>query len=477
MSQGWIDDLRAIVGEGSLLLEPSDLEPYSRDETASGVVARLPAAVAKPASEAQVAEVVRFCADRGIPVTARGGGTGLAGACVPSPGGIVLSLERLDRILWIDVHNHTITVQAGVPMGALFAEAKKAGLFFPPHPGDEGAFAGGVVATNAGGARAVKYGTVKRFLTGMRVVLADGTALDLGGRLLKSSTGYHLMDLMIGSEGTLGIITQVTFSLLANPACLRTLVVPFETIDQATAAVEQLLNRGITPCAVEFVEHAAIRCSERLLAKTWPARGGNASLMFILDGSDEEEVMGAAASVASVMEANGALDVLVAEGEAKQAEILEIRSMIYEALRPGAVELFDVSLPRSEIPDHVRRVHELEREHGIPLPTYGHAADGNVHTQSMRVSIDDGVLGGEIKGWEEKHERVRAGIYADAIARGGVISGEHGIGLVKKDFLAMNVGERAVRVMKAIKRALDPKGILNPGKIFDLDGPVTPPRA
>jgi glycolate oxidase len=477
MSQGWIDELRAISGEGSLLVEPSDLEPYSHDETASGVVARLPEAVVRPASEAEVAEVVRFCAKRGIPVTARGGGTGLAGACVPSPGGIVLSLERLDRILGIDVHNHTITVQAGVPMGAVFAEARKAGLFFPPHPGDEGALAGGVVATNAGGARAVKYGTVRRFLTGLQVVLADGTALDLGGRLLKSSTGYNLMGLMIGSEGTLGIITRVTFSLLANPACLRTLVVPFETIDQATAAVEQLLNRGITPCAVEFVEHAAIRCSERLLSKTWPARGGNASLMFILDGSGEEEVMGAAESVASVMEANGALDVLVAEHEAKQAEILEIRSMIYEALRPGAIELFDVSLPRSEIPGHVRRVHELERVHGIPLPTYGHAADGNVHTQSMRVSIDDGVLGGEIEGWEEKHERVRAGIYADAIARGGVISGEHGIGLVKKDFLAMNVGEGAVRVMKAIKRALDPKGILNPGKIFDLDGPVTPPRA
>ena len=469
MSASWVDELRSMVGENGLLVEESDLEGFSHDETATEKIRRLPQAVVKPSSEAQVVRVVRLCAERGIPITPRGGGTGLAGACVPSPGGIVMSLERLNRILEVDPHNQTITAQAGVPMSALFEAVKKANLFFPPHPGDESAFVGGVIATNAGGARAVKYGTVKRFLTGLQVVLPTGETLELGGKLLKSSVGYNLMGLMIGSEGTLGIITRVTFSLLANPGCLQTLVVPFETIDQATAAVEQLLNRGITPCAAEFVEHSAIRCAEQLLKKSWPARQGSASLMFILDGASEEEVMAAAEAVASVMEANKALDVLLAEHEAKQAEILEIRSMIYEALRPGAIELFDVSLPRSEISGHVRRVHELEREHGIPLPTYGHAADGNVHTQSMRTSIEDGVLGGEIGGWQEKHEAVRAGIYADAIARGGVISGEHGIGLVKKDFLAKNVGEGAVAAMRAIKRALDPKGILNPGKIFDLE--------
>jgi glycolate oxidase len=469
MSERLIDELRGIVGENGLLVEEPDLEGFSHDETASEKIRALPRAVVKPSSEEQVARIVRRCAELGIPITARGGGTGLAGACVPSPGGIVMSLERLNRILEVDRRNQTITAQAGVPMGALFEEVKKANLFFPPHPGDESAFVGGVIATNAGGARAVKYGTVKRFLTGLQVVMADGTTLDLGGKLLKSSVGYNLMGMMIGSEGTLGIITRVTFSLLANPGCLQTLVVPFETIDQATAAVEQLLNRGITPCAAEFVEHTAIRCAEQLLKKSWPARQGSASLMFILDGTSEGEVMAAAEAVASVMEANQALDVLLAEHEAKQAEILEIRSMIYEALRPGAIELFDVSLPRSEIPGHVRRVHELEREHGIPLPTYGHAADGNVHTQSMRVSIADGVLGAEIGGWQEKHEAVRAGIYADAIARGGVISGEHGIGLVKKDYLAKNIGEGAVAAMRAVKRALDPKGILNPGKIFDVE--------
>jgi len=462
-----IDGLAGIVGDGNILREPADLQPFTHDETASGVTPVLPVAVVKPVSEAQVAEVVRFCAGRNVPVTPRGGGTGLAGACVPSPGAVVLSLERLDRVLEVDRRNHAITVQAGVPMGKVFAAAKEAGLFFPPHPGDESALAGGVVATNAGGARAVKYGTVRRFLTGLQVVLADGTMLDLGGKLQKSSTGYSLLNLMVGSEGTLGVITRVTFSLLASPGCLQTLVVPFDSIDAATAAVADLLDRGITPCAAEFVEHTAVRCAERLLNKAWPARVGSASLMFILDGTGEDEVMAAAQRVASVMEANGALDVLVAEGESRQAEILEIRSMIYEALRPGVIELFDVSLPRSEIPGHVRRVHELEREHGIPLPTIGHAADGNVHTHAMRRAIDDGVLGAEIEGWQQRHERARAEIYDDAMARGGVISGEHGIGLVKKDLLERNVGEGAVAAMRAIKRALDPKGILNPGKVFD----------
>jgi FAD/FMN-containing dehydrogenase len=190
--------------------------------------------------------------------------------------------------------------------------------------------------------------------------------------------------------------------------------------------------------------------------------------MIILDGSSEAEVLAQAERIAEILERTGADDVLLAEHESKQAEILEIRSMIYEALRPGAIELFDVSVPRSEIPAHVQRIHEIEESCGLPLPTYGHAADGNIHTQSMKRVIRDGELGEEIPGWLGKHEQARSQIYADAIGRGGVISGEHGIGLVKRDFLAENIGAESIAVMRSIKRALDPQGILNPGKIFDL---------
>jgi glycolate oxidase len=463
-----VGELQKLFGPEHLSIEKTDLEAYSHDEFASEAIGCLPIAVVKPPSEEQIVALLEFCRTRKIPVTARGGGTGLAGACVPSSGGVVLSLERMNEILEVDLNNHTITVQAGTPMGTVFGEVKKANLFFPPHPGDESACAGGVVATNAGGSRAVKYGTVKRFVTGLRVVLADGRVLELGGKLMKSSMGYSLLDLMIGSEGTLGIVTQVTFSLLPPPGCMQTLVAPFETIAQTTAAVDSFLKEGITPCAVEFIEHEAIRCSERLLNKSWPAKSGTASLMVILDGSSEEEVMGQAERIAEVLESNGALDVLLAEHEQKQEEILEIRSMIYEALRPGAIELFDVSVPRSEIPAHVSLVHEVESSCGLPLPTYGHAADGNIHTQSMKVSITDGVLGAEVPDWQSRHAEARARIYADAIKRGGVISGEHGIGLVKRDYLAENIGPAGVDVMRSIKRALDPEGILNPGKIFDI---------
>lgn len=464
-----LEKLRSIFGSETLIFDPRDLEAYSHDEFASLQISQLPAAVVKPVNEEEIVTLLRFCRAEDIPLTTRGGGTGLAGACVPSIGGIVLSLERMNGIVELDGKNHTITVQAGTQMRTLFEAVNKANFFFPPHPGDESACAGGVVATNAGGSRAVKYGTVKRFVTGLRVILSDGRILDLGGKLIKSSMGYNLLDLMIGSEGTIGIITQVTFSLLPPPGCMHTLVAPFETIDQATAAVDSFLSEGIIPCAVEFIEHSAIRCSERLLNKSWPAKTGTSSLMIILDGSSENEVLGLAERIASILERTGAQDVLLAEHESKQAEILEIRSMIYEALRPGTIELLDVSVPRSEIPAHVRLVHEVEQGCGIPLPTYGHAADGNIHTQSMKFSIDDGLLGEEIPDWQSKYREARARIYSDAIKRGGVISGEHGIGLVKRDYFADNIGPACVDVMRSIKRALDPQGILNPGKIFDIE--------
>jgi glycolate oxidase len=464
-----VEKLRNIFGPEALVVDPGDLETYSHDEFASGNIGLLPIAVVKPAQEKEILALLRFCLDEGIPITARGGGTGLAGSCVPAPGGIVLAFERMNGIIDLDRKNHTITVWAGTPMSAVFEEAKKVNLFFPPHPGSESACAGGVVATNAGGSRAVKYGTVKRFITGIRVILADGRVLDLGGKIRKSSMGYNLLDLLIGSEGTLGIITQVTFSLLPLPGCMLTLVAPFQTIPEAVAAVDAFLNEGIIPCAVEFIEHAAIRCSERLLNKSWPVKRGIASLMIVLDGASEEEVLREAEQISETLEQTGAQDVLLAEHETKQAEILEIRSMIYEALRPGTIELFDVSVPRSEISPHVHLVHEVERSCGLPLPTYGHAADGNIHTQSMKLSIQDGLLGEEVPDWQRKHKEVRTRIYSDAIKRGGVISGEHGIGLAKRDYLSNSIGTASVEVMRCIKRVLDPRGVLNPGKIFEIE--------
>ncbi len=462
----WLEEARRIVGPEHLLVETRVLEPYAHDEFALETCSRLPLAVVKPGGEEEIGAIVRLCAALGVPLTARGGGTGLSGGCVPAPGGIVLSLERLNRVLDADRTNHTLTVEAGVPLGRLYQEVDRMGLYFPPHPGDEGAFIGGAVAANAGGARAVKYGTVRRFVRGLRVVLADGRVADLGGKILKSSTGYDLLDLMIGSEGTLGIITRVTVSLLPRPGAVQTLVAPFDTIRRAIRAVPTLMDRGILPGAVEFVEHSVIRCAERRLERRWPARAGSASLLFILDGRTGEEVESLAESLGAVLEEAGALDVLVADSPQQQEELLQMRSQLYEVLRPGTAELFDICVPRSGIADHVELVHELEDRHGLPLPSYGHAADGNIHTHAMRQELHDGLLGAEVPGWREKHEAVRDALFADAVRRGGVISGEHGIGLVKRDFLESNLGAVNVELMRAVKSALDPRGILNPDKVL-----------
>jgi glycolate oxidase len=326
--------------------------------------------------------------------------------------------------------------------------------------------AGGMVATNAGGARAVKYGTIKRFVLGLQVVLASGQIVELGGTYLKASIGYGLLDLMIGSEGTLGIITRVTLALLPRPGSIQTLLAPFATVREAIESVPAILNRGIIPFAVEFVERSAIACAERLLSKRWPASQGPASLLLMLDGTSEELVLNQAEMIGELLAEKGALDILLADNKEKQEEILRIRSMIYEALRPGTAELFDVCVPRYQIAGHVELVHSLESKYQVPLPTYGHAADGNVHTNFMRTRLEDGVLGEEIPDWRSKLLSVRREIFDDAIRRRGNISGEHGIGLAKKDYLANNLGQANVAMMRAIKKALDPAGILNPGKIF-----------
>jgi glycolate oxidase len=468
LDKNWLKRAADIVGAGGILTDAEDLEAYSHDEYALETYLKIPKAVVRPSSEMQVAEIVKLCASTGVPVTARGGGTGLSAACVPDANGIVLSMERLNKIVEADPDNYALTVQAGTTLDQINTAAEEIGLFFPPHPGDESAMAGGMVATNAGGARAVKYGTIKRFVLGLQVVLASGQMVELGGSFIKSSTGYSLMELMIGSEGTLGIITRVTLALLPKPGSIQTLLVPFQTVAAAIESVPAVLNRGIVPFAVEFVERSAIACAERLVNKTWPAQQGPASLLIILDGPDEDLVLSQAEAIGEVLEEKGALDILLADSKEKQEEILGIRSMIYEALRPGTVELFDVCVPRSQIAGHVEFVHSLEEMYGIPLPTYGHAADGNVHTNVMRTRVEDGILGEEIPDWTAKHEAVRREIFDDVIRRKGNISGEHGIGLAKRDYLINNIGETNIELMRGIKKTLDPRGILNPGKIFTV---------
>ena len=468
LTQEMLQRLAAIVGPEDVITDREKLEDFSHDEFSLREIGRYPEVVVKPERTEEVAAVLRLASGARIPVTPRGGGTGLCGGCVPLYGGIVLALEKMNRIVEIDLANQMAVVESGVLLGDFSRAVEEAGLSFPPHPGDESAMIGGLIATSAGGSRAVRYGVIRNYVRGLEVVLPGGDIIRPGGKLVKSSTGYSLLHLLVGSEGTLGVITRAIIQLMPAAALTRLLVVPFDDVDGAVEAVPLLMGRKIVPLAVEFIEQEVIRITEEHLDKRWPTSAGRTSLLVILDASTEEEMDRASQVVAEVCLERGGLDVFIADTPTKQDLVLEIRSKIYEAIKSLTVEILDICVPRAEIPGHVRRIREVSRQTGIWLPTFGHAADGNVHTHIMKARYVEGkMIPLPEEEWRDKAEKVRAELYADAKDRGGVISGEHGIGLVKKPFLTLTLGDEQVGLMKGIKKLFDPHGILNPGKVFD----------
>jgi len=462
-----LDELLNIVGEKNLIMREEQMLDYSHDEFPEAEISQVPLAVVRPKNTQQVSEILKWANKSKIPITPRGGGTGLCGGCIPAPGGIVLSLESMNDIIEIDGDNRMAVVEAGVRLMDFYEAVEKENLFFPPHPGDESATVGGVIATNAGGSRAVKYGVVRDFVKGLEVVLPDGEIVQLGGKVLKNSTGYSLLHLMIGSEGTLGIVTKAVLKLIPPPKTQMTLIAPFFDLEKAIRVVPALAKAGIQPMAVEFIEAETIQVAEDFMKKKWPCREGNAHLMIILDGSGEDEVLKIAGEIGDLCGKFGARDVFVADTKKKQREILEIRSNIYETLKKYVIEILDIVLPPSEIPGHLDAVHRLSRKYKMWLPTFGHAADGNVHTLPMKAHYIEGKWK-EIPEpeWKDIYPQVRKALHDDAGNRGGLVSGEHGIGLVKKEYLAGAIGENVVEKMRLIKKVFDPNGVLNPGKIF-----------
>jgi glycolate oxidase len=462
------ESLEAVVGPANAFSGADRTFDYGHDEFSMKEIAHEPDLVVRPGSTAEVAAVLRIANAQGVPVTPRGGATGLCGGCVPVHGGIVLSLERMDRVLEIDADNQMAVTEAGVRLSDFTRAVEDGGLYFPPHPGDESAMMGGLVATNAGGSRAVKYGTIRNYVRGLELVTPTGDILRLGGKLEKSSTGYNLMHLVIGSEGTLGVVTKIILHLKAKPGIMRSLVVPFEALEPALETVPLIMKRGIVPLAVEFLEIEPITLTEAHIRKNWPTKLGRTHLLVILDAASDEEMDRLSQAVAEVCCEKGAIDVFIADTPSKQEEVLAIRSKIYDAIKAGTVEILDIAVPRAEVAGHVRKVREVADKYGIWLPTFGHAADGNVHTHIMKVRFEDGAMVPVPESeWRPKADPVREELFRDAKARGGVISGEHGIGLVKKPYLAIVLDERQIEIMRGIRRVFDPNGIMNPGKIFD----------
>lgn len=463
-----VAELKKIVGETNCIQQKERMEDYSHDEFSLMDIAQLPEVVVLPQTSEEISKILELANKENIPITPRGGGTGLCGGCVPIFGGMVLSLEKMNRILEIDRANQMAVVESGVRLTDFYHAVEEAGLFFPSHPGEESAMIGGVLATNAGGARAVKHGVFRNYVRGMDVVLPSGKNIKVGGKIMKNSTGYNLLNLFIGSEGTLGIINQAIIQLMPSPQVIRSLIIPYDELEKAIDTVPFLINKKILPLAVEFVPQELIRITEKFLNKKWPSSIGSTYLLIILDASGKDEMDRLSLDVAEMCLASGALDVFVADSEQKQHQVLEIRSKIYEAIKAYTLEILDIVVPRAEIALHVKKIQEVSKKYDIWLPTFGHAADGNVHTHIMKARFKDGKIipVGEDEA-KEKLDLIRRDLYMDCRERGGMISGEHGIGLVKKPYLSLVLDPEEIVLMKGIKSLFDPNNILNPGKIFD----------
>ncbi len=422
-------------------------EAYRIDETPRCIAPKATEEfiVAKPKSSQEVAKLLSYANSKGIAVFVRGGGTGLSGGAVPTVPGIVLSTERL-KDLRIDERSRIAECGAGVTLYELERTAELAGFSFPPHPGAETATVGGMIATNAGGMRALRYGTMRNYVLAIEVVLPSGKVLQLGSRTLKNSTGYQLMQLFIGSEGTLGVVTKAWIKL--HPAMREavTLAIPFSSVDAAIECVAELAKLTL-PLALEFMEDRAVRIGERVCGLRWPG-SGEAHLLVMLENFAEAE------KVAEIAEKHGALDVFVATSRREQRELMRIRGSIYEGLKNEIIEILDVCVPPGFIAEYVKKSNEIAAEYGIDVITYGHAGDGNVHQHPLLY-----------EGWEESYFEFRERLFELAKSYGGIISGEHGIGCVKREELRKLYPEQ-YELMRAIKAIFDPKGIMNPGKVI-----------
>ena len=468
VNQQVLDELGRIAGHDNVLVDREAMFDYSHDEFSLQDISMFPEVVIKPGSAREIGDVLRLANSNNIPVTPRGGASGLCGGCVPSYGGILLSMERMDRILEVDVANQMAVVEAGVRLSDFYAAVEETGLFFPPHPGEESAMVGGVIATNAGGARAVKYGVIRNYIRGLEVVLPSGKIIRPGGKLMKSSTGYNLVNLFIGSEGTLGIITEAIIQLMPTPEVTRSLIIPYDDLQKAIETVPYMIRRKILPLAVEFVPREVIDITAKFLKKPWPVSVGTVFLLIIIDAASEDDLDKMSEAIAEICLEKEALDAFVADSPKKQEQVLEIRSKIYEAIKAHTLEILDVVVPRAEIANHVKRVQEVSEELDIWLPTFGHAADGNVHTHIMKARyMNETIVPLPEEEWKDKLAKVREDLYRDCKKREGYISGEHGIGVVKKPYLSYVLSEEEISLMRGIKDHFDPNHILNPGKIFD----------
>ena len=453
-----LEKLRSIVGAVNVLTEKEDLIPYAFDGTAA--MKETPGCVVFAGTTEEVSAVLKLANDTGTPVVTRGSGTGLSGGSVPAADCIVLCTVKMEAILEVDSANLTMMVEPGMTTVQVAEAAEAAGLFYPPDPGSmKISTIGGNVAENSGGLRGLKYGVTRNYVMGLEVVLPDGEVMWLGNKCVKDVAGFSLKDVMIGSEGTLGVITKVLLKLIPKPAAKKTMVATFDAMDAAAQTVSDIIAAQIIPCTLEFLDRTTIHCVEDF-AKVGLPLDCEALLLMETDGH-AAAVAEEAAKMEELAKANGAMEVRVAADDAEAAQLATARRSAFSALArlaPTTI-LEDATVPRSELAHMIRFVDEVAKKHELRIGTFGHMGDGNLHPTFLTDERNEDEMHRVHEAFDE--------IFEEAIRLGGTITGEHGVGLAKKDFLPKFAGEAQMRVMRDLRNALDPNGILNPGKMFD----------
>jgi len=460
VSESQIKVFQQIVGQPFVIISEEDKAPYSKDYTED--LSYTPEVVIKPRTPQEIAEIMRYCNAHHIPVTPRGAGTGLSGAALPVYGGIVIAMERFNEIISIDEKNFQVTVEPGVINELLQQAVKEKGLFYPPDPASKGScFLGGNIAHASGGPRALKYGTTRDYVLNLEVVLPSGDIIWTGANTLKYSTGYNLTHLMIGSEGTLGIVTKIVLKLIPHPQQTLLLLAPFASPEKACEAVNGIFLAGCNPSACEFIEPEGFRLSAGMLNISFDIPNGiEAYLLIEVDGNDLDLMMKECEAISEVLFAHESGEVLFAQTADEKEYFWRLRRSIGEATKfNNTYKEEDTVVPRASLPELFHTVKSIGRKYGFRTVCYGHAGDGNLHVNILRDQLTD-------EQWNHDIPNAIIEIFECCKKLGGTISGEHGIGLVQKPYMQVVMPEVQLQLMRNIKKAFDPNLILNPGKIF-----------
>lgn len=435
---------------------------YGHDETED--LQFYPGIVLKPNTVEEVSQIMKYCNERRIPVTPSGARTGLSGGALPIFGGVALSMEKFNRILQIDEKNHQVTTEPGVITEVLQNSVREKGLFYPPDPASKGScFIGGNISENSGGPKAVKYGVTKDYVLNLEVVLPDGNIIWTGANVLKNATGYNLTQLIVGSEGTLGIVTKIVLKLIPHPTQTLLMLVPFFDAAQACEAVAAIFQAGITPSGLEFMERDALTWTQNFTQDyTIEVKENHeAHLLIEVDGFDTEQLMQDCERIMLVLDQFETDEILFAESEAQKNSLWSLRRKVGEAVKSQSIyKEEDTVVPRYELPKLLHAVKTICKKYGLHSVCYGHAGDGNLHVNIIKGDLSDDV-------WQNDLPIAIRELFSEVVHLGGTISGEHGIGLVQKSFMDIAFSDVALNLMREIKKVFDPQGILNPGKIFD----------